>query len=405
MMLIEFISRAFIVLLSLPAAYLFLSTVAAYFFRKECASENRFLNIGVLISAHNEEDGIGGTIGHVLASDYPANRFEVFVIADNCTDHTARNASAAGAKVFERSDPVHRGKGQALDWFLKNRQDHYRHMDAIAIIDADVVPDKNFLRETSLSLSQPRIDVVQAYNGVSNFEAGWRPALIDAAFNVFNHLRMAGSAVLSGTCVLKGNGMAFRTSLLQSHGWPCHSIVEDMEFTLQLLDEGIDVHYNPDASVRSEMVTSGKNASSQRSRWESGRFMLVGSMGGILLKKFIASGKPRYLYAFAELAVPPLSLLVLLFSIATAGSFVLPDNVWLFPVIGFWVILVFYVFSGQVLRRAPLSTWLYLLTAPFYVAWKIPLYAGMMVKKRSTAWVRTTRESEKNDKNNTLHRH
>ncbi|NTW11181.1 MAG: glycosyl hydrolase, partial [Chlorobiaceae bacterium] len=152
--------------------------------------------------------------------------------------------------------------------------------------------------------------------------------------------------------------------------------------------------YNPDAVVRSEMVTSGKNASSQRSRWESGRFMLVGRMGGPLLRKFLASGKPKYLYAFAELAVPPLSLLVLLFTLATAGSLMLAEKAWLAPVGAFWLVLVFYVFSGQVLRRASLSTWLYLTTAPFYVAWKIPLYLAMLLRKSSSAWIRTARESK-----------
>jgi cellulose synthase/poly-beta-1,6-N-acetylglucosamine synthase-like glycosyltransferase len=395
MMILEFILKVFIVLLALPAAYLLMSTVAAYFFRKEDSSANRFLNIGVLIPAHDEEEGIVKTVGHVLASDYPANRYEVFVIADNCSDNTAAKATESGAKVFERFDTVHRGKGQALDWFLKQRREHYIHTDVIAIIDADVVPDKNFLREISLSLSQPAVQAVQAYNGVSNYQAGWRPALIDAAFNVFNHLRMAGSARLSGTCVLKGNGMAFRTALLQKYGWPCHSIVEDMEFTLRLLDDRLDVHYNPDAVVRSEMVTSGKNASSQRNRWESGRFKLAGRMSGSLLGKYLSTGNPKFLYAFAELAVPPLSLLVLLFAVATAASLLLLKGAWLTSVAAFWLVLVIYVFSGQVQRRAPLSTWLYLATAPFYVAWKVPLYLGMLVRKNSSAWIRTARESKK----------
>jgi cellulose synthase/poly-beta-1,6-N-acetylglucosamine synthase-like glycosyltransferase len=212
---------------------------------------------------------------------------------------------------------------------------------------------------------------------------------------VFNHLRMAGSARLSGTCVLKGNGMAFRTALLQKYGWPCHSIVEDMEFTLRLLDDGLDVHYNPDAVVRSEMVTSGKNASSQRNRWESGRFKLAGRMSGSLLGKYLSTGNPKFLYAFAELAVPPLSLLVLLFAVATAASLLLLKGAWLTSVAAFWLVLVIYVFSGQVQRRAPLSTWLYLATAPFYVAWKVPLYLGMLVRKNSSAWIRTARESKK----------
>ena len=319
----------------------------------------------------------------------------MYVIADNCTDNTAQQARHAGAIACERFDNVSRGKGQALDWFLKNHADIYGHTDLITIIDADVAPDKNYLREISATLSNPAIQAVQAYNGVSNPDAGWRPALIDAAFNVFNHLRMAGSVRLSGTAVLKGNGMAFRTSLLQRYGWPCHSIVEDMEFTLRLLQDNISVHYNPDAVIRSEMVTSGSSASTQRSRWEGGRFMLVQKMAGPLLKLFASTGNSRYLYALAELATPPLSLLVMLFTAATAGAFLALKGLWLMLAASFWLILILYVISGQIQRHAPLSTWLYLAAAPLYVVWKIPLYIAMVVHKKSNTWVRTTREPEK----------
>ncbi len=395
MMIIEFLLKCLLIVLALPAGYLLMTTIAAYLFKKEVCGENRLLRIGVLIPAHNEEDGIKSTVKAILASDYPADRFEVYVIADNCTDNTAQQARHAGAIACERFDNVSRGKGQALDWFLKNHTNLYGHTDLITIIDADVAPDKYYLREISATLSNPAIQAVQAYNGVSNPDAGWRPALIDAAFNVFNHLRMAGSVRLSGTAVLKGNGMAFRTSLLQRYGWPCHSIVEDMEFTLRLLQDNISVHYNPDAVIRSEMVISASSASTQRSRWEGGRFMLVRKMAGPLLKLFASTGNSRYLYALAELATPPLSLLVMLFTAATAGAFLALKGVWLMLAASFWLILILYVISGQIQRRAPLSTWLYLVAAPLYVVWKIPLYIAMVVHKKSNTWVRTTREPQK----------
>lgn len=394
MIIAELILKGMLVVLALPAAYLLLSTVAAYFFKKESSQENRFLNIGVLIPAHNEENGIAQAVTDVLASNYPTERITIFVVADNCTDRTAEKARQAGALVFERFDDVSRGKGQALDWFLKNCKESYRHTDAITVIDADVSADSNYLREISASLSQPGIQVIQGYNGVGNPEAGWRPALIDAAFNVFNHLRMAGSVKLSGTAGLKGIGMAFRTELLARYGWPCHSIVEDMEFTFLLLEDGISVHYNPDAIVRSEMVTAGKNASTQRSRWEGGRFMLVRKMSAPLFRLFATTKDRRYLFALAELTVPPLSLLVILFSLATAGAFLLLEGGWLPLALSFWLILLFYVASGQIQRHAPLSTWFYLAAAPIYILWKIPLYAAMLLKKGSSEWVRTARESE-----------
>ncbi len=391
-MITGFILKSLLVLLSLPVLYLLASTIASYLFRKQEPERNRFLNIGVLIPAHNEEEGIERTIGSIMACDYPANRFEIWVIADNCDDLTAERARRAGARVFERFDRKKRGKGFALDWFLQNHRADYRTTDTIAIVDADVVADRNFLREISASLSNPGVHVVQAYNGVSNPEAGWRPALIDAAFNVFNHLRMAGSFRLSGTSVLKGNGMAFRTDVLERFGWPCHSIVEDMEFTFTLLSENIPVHYNPDAIIRSEMVTSGKNASSQRSRWEGGRFMLIRSMSLPLLQLFIQSGKPRYFFAFAELATPPLSLLAMLIALGTAAS--LPLGMpWIGLAACHWAILVFYLVSGQIQRQAPATTWMYLAAAPLYMLWKLPIYAGMLLNRRNAAWVRTARET------------
>jgi len=393
MIIFEVIVKSLLVMLALPAGYLLLCTIAAYLFRKETAAERRLLHIGVLIPAHNEEEGIVHSIEGILACDYPANLLKVYVIADNCTDNTAEKARNTGALVFERFDTINRGKGQALDWFLKNFAEIYGHTDVITIIDADVSPERNYLLEISASLSNPKIQVVQAFNSVSNYNAGWRPALSDAAFNVFCHLRMAGSVRLAGTAVLKGNGMAFKTELLEQYGWPCHSVVEDMEFTLLLLVDGINVGYNPDAVIRSEMVTSGKSATSQRNRWEGGRFMLVRRMTLPLLKLFVKKGQAHYLFALAELATPPLSLLVMLFSIASAGTLLLLNGTWVILAASFWLILVFYVISGQIQRRAPLSTWLYLATAPLYILWKIPLYAAMILKKKSTAWVRTERET------------
>ena len=51
----------------------------------------------------------------LLAVDYPAELFEVVVVADNCTDDTADQARAAGANVMVRNNAQERGKGYALD--------------------------------------------------------------------------------------------------------------------------------------------------------------------------------------------------------------------------------------------------------------------------------------------------
>jgi hypothetical protein len=118
-------------------------------------------------------------------------------------------------------------------------------------------------------------------------------------------------------------------------------------------------------------------------------------MTGPLLSRYFAGKDSRYLVALAELAIPPLSLLVMLFFLATSSALALLSGPWVALACSLWMVLFLYVISGQIQRRAPLATWLYLASSPFYVAWKIPLYAAMLIRKKSASWIRTARESEK----------
>ena len=52
------------------------------------------------------------------------------------------------------------------------------------------------------------------------------------------------------------------------------------------------------------------------------------------------------------------------------------------------------VVSGLAQLRTPLRVWLYLFTAPAFIAWKLPLLARVMLRKADTAWRRTPRDGE-----------
>ena len=50
---------------------------------------------GIIIAAHNEEQVIGHTVSHILNNiNYPRDRYDLFVVAHNCTDHTVEEAIA-----------------------------------------------------------------------------------------------------------------------------------------------------------------------------------------------------------------------------------------------------------------------------------------------------------------------
>ena len=93
---------------------------------------NRFMAI---IPAHNEENVIEALIQSLNNQDYPKDHYDIYVIADNCTDRTAEIAKNCGAIVMERHDEEHKTKGYALQWFLKQKIGSYtfRLIDAIFI--------------------------------------------------------------------------------------------------------------------------------------------------------------------------------------------------------------------------------------------------------------------------------
>ena len=119
--------------------------------------EHRFMAI---IPAHNEEEVVGNLIESLKNQNYNKELYDIYVIADNCTDRTARVARDLGAIVYERYDEKHKTKGAALDWFLQQKIKEDAPYDAICVFDADNIVDKNFITAMNKKLCQGE-DVVQ----------------------------------------------------------------------------------------------------------------------------------------------------------------------------------------------------------------------------------------------------
>ncbi len=384
------------VLLGLACGYLLLLTVAAAMAGWKDGPDSEPLELTVVVPAHNESGQIADTVASVLAADYPPSLRRVIVLADNCTDDTAEVARQAGAQCLERSDPRQRGKGQALNWLFTTRQDLLDRTDAVVIVDADTQMDPEFLKQVSDSLSREGVQAVQGYYGASNIREGWRPALMEAALAVFHHLRPLGRNRLGATAGLRGNGMAFDAGLIRKLGWPAFSIVEDVEFTLELLMQGIRVEYNPSAKVAGEMASGSYAARTQRSRWEGGRFGLLRTYGWRLLRRSLRRDGWPYADALLDLAVPPLAMLVLLI-VAFLGVSLLMHPVLSWVAASYLLVVAAYVAAGLVLRGEPWAVWSALLRAPFFVLWKIPVYVKMLCCRQETRWVRTPRRHEKQE--------
>ncbi|MBI1319202.1 MAG: glycosyltransferase [Candidatus Hydrogenedens sp.] len=373
--------------------YLGLLGLGAWLFRPKKGPLTECPRFALLIPAHNESGQIADILNAAAAMDYPADRKQVIVVADNCSDDTADIARAHGALVLERHDPEHPGKGEALNWCLRSQEALLRGMDHIALVDADMIIHPAFLRELAESLAHPDCQVVQSLNTVSNPEETWRTAFGYMGFTTINFVRPAGREFLGGTAELKGSGMAFRAPLLLEYGWPCNSLAEDVEFSKRLLMDGILVRFNPGALVTSPIPVQTAQADVQQRRWEGGKVHIFKHYFGPVLSRALQRPSLANWDAVLDMLVPPQSLLFLVLAAGLVlGAIAGPG--WFALLAACACAAGFCIASGLILQRAPLQVWLYLAALPLFIAWKIPLYLKLLAQKGEQAWQRTPRDNE-----------
>src|SRR5262245_10629593 len=262
--------------LALATGYQLLLLVAAALPRRRPAPlpASPRLSFLVLVPAHEEELAIAPTLAALRELDYPRERFEVIVIADNCRDGTAELARACGATVLERTNPSQRGKGYALAWALHELRRERPNAEAFAIIDADCVASPNLLTAIESRL-RAGAEAVQVNDIVANPRASWSSALRYAAFTLINTVAPLGKDRLGISSGLRGTGMGFSATLLTRVPWESFSLAEDGEYHIRVVLAGGRVAFAPEASVASAMPTRLRDAWNQHLRWEGGKWALI----------------------------------------------------------------------------------------------------------------------------------
>lgn len=348
------------------------------------------MHLVVLIPAHNEERGIAETLQSVFECEYPEDRRDIVVIADNCDDRTAAVAETAGATVFRRTDPARRGKGHALGWGLPRVLAEMPGAEAIVLLDADCRASRNLLTAVAARLGGGAV-AVQAQYVVSNPEESWLSGLRFAAFVLFNTVRPLGKDTLGLSCGLLGTGMAFARELLHRQPWEAFSLSEDLEYHARLVAAGERVSFAPEAWVSSPMPTSLDQARDQQLRWEGGRWQFVRTWTPVLVADGLRMRDPVRLHAGVEPLVPPQSLLLAGNAVLAVLALVSGSRLSITLAACNVVAQVCYIIGGLLHVRAPLSAYRSLALAPVLLASKVGIHAKILMGRGAKGWVATRR--------------
>lgn len=225
--------------------------------------KHRFI---IALPANNEESVIGNLIKSLKMQDYDKSLFDIYVIADNCTDKTAEVARENGVIVYERFDETKKTKGYALNWFLDKMKDKKDDYDALLVFDADNVVDKNFLNVMNKKLCQGEV-LVQGYRDIKNPTDTWVSGGYAIFYWTMNRLYHLARYNMGLSPLINGTAFMVKWDLLIDEGWNTKTLTEDIEFALINISKGVKLGWAKDAIVYDEQPLTFKQSWKQRERW------------------------------------------------------------------------------------------------------------------------------------------
>lgn len=344
----------------------------------------------IAIAAHDEAAVIAETVRALRTLDYPADRYDIHIVADRCADATAELARGAGAVAHERNEDGKRGKGAALSWLFQRilRDDRY---DAVVVFDADTRVEGGFLRAIDSAFASGA-DVVQGQHQISNAHEGWFPALTEAKFLIDNQIQNLGRSALALSAKNMGDSIALRSGVLRSVGWG-DGLTEDYQLRQKLLLAGYVIEYAPEAIGQGEAPPTWGQARTQRIRWMKGANEVSKSFRFSLLIEGLKSRSAALLDAALESYLPTYSTVI---AVTAAGAIGWAAHAWVTQDLagaGNWLALIglclAYPFLGLLLAGAPGRSYRALLCGPVFVAWRAWAALKLRIVKPDIAWVRT----------------
>ncbi|KZS46122.1 glycosyl transferase [Paenibacillus glucanolyticus] len=239
-----------------------------------------FPKVTVLVPAHNEELVIAATAEHILRLNYPKDKVQLIVIADNCSDGTAGRLKALNSKaayrdrdfmVFERSGTG--GKSGALNDALA-----FAKHEWICIFDADAAPERNalyFLIEKAME-DPKTYGAVFGRNKARNRGQNFLSKCINLELVTAQRIYHTGLWELFKLGTIPGTNFIVKTDLIREiGGWDTEAITEDTAISFEIMTRGQLIALAPQAEAYQQEPEQLSVYLKQRERWAKGNFSVV----------------------------------------------------------------------------------------------------------------------------------
>lgn len=269
---------------------------------------------GIYICARNEEEVIGRTIKYLQKLNYPKDKYEIIVMADNCTDKTAQIARSLSnevkVRVFERheDDPKKRNVGYASQYLFEQLMPEIDNYDFFVRFDADDIVDKDYLNYMNDAF-ESGVKAAKGYNNASNLTQNLVAGVSGLWYIRDSRFNCHARAALHTDVFLVGGGMMFAASVIKEDGgWISTGTSEDTQFTIVNMKKNRKVAYVPDAILYEDQPSSLKTLFIRNIRMGKSLHRLFWSEGWKCLGKFFTTFRYKYLDMFLNLFFIPIAV-------------------------------------------------------------------------------------------------
>lgn len=307
-------------------------------------------NTAVIVPAWNEGAVIGATIEHLLAMEYPEERLRVFVVDDASTDDTpdvvqAKAAEHPGRVVHLRRERGGQGKAHTLNHGITQiLADDWAQ--ALLVIDADVLFEKDALRKMTRHLSNPDIGAVTAYIKEGSHQGNYLTRFIAYEYITAQAAARRSQNILGALACLAGGAQLHSRESLEAIGGriDTSSLAEDTVTTFKTQLAGRRVEFEGNATVWAEEPQDLVGLWKQRLRWARGNVqisMQYASVWGKQRGQFGRLGRAPFMLLWLSVLLMPLLMLgssaglLTLYFVNAASAWAAFNGLWLWHAIAY----------------------------------------------------------------------
>ncbi|QDK79692.1 glycosyltransferase family 2 protein [Spirosoma sp. KCTC 42546] len=288
-----------------------------------------FRKIGVLIPAYKEDAVIVESVTENLKQTYPADRFELIVIADSFQAHTLAQLAALPIKVLTVSFDVST-VAKAINSALARLP--IEQYDILVVSDADNHMAPDFLSRINNAFEQGW-RAIQGHRVAKNINTS--VAVLDAiSEEINNHIFRKASRVLGLSSATIGSGMAFEPALMKAAMTTQYTMGGyDKELETNIVLSGFKIGYLEQAYIYDEKVAQRAVFENQRTRWIAAQWQFLKFYFWSGVRELLAGRFASGFKVIQAIILPKILLLGLLIAGLFIGLLTSKPVLWQLPLI------------------------------------------------------------------------